>query len=208
MADFEDSPILSRFLEDFVKRVERAVKDTVAREGVVESGELLDSIRAGSVTRGKGWISGHVAYSELLRIKDMKVLNYGTVPPVRPITDWVERTGVEKFAYVPGYKKGFQPTEFEKIQRIAHGIQYYLRATPNIQRGYRGIYNDPLRLFLIPEFYEDMRAAANVYAAQQIRESLGFDTVVSIPTENINASRIQSAWNARTTKLARKLADK
>lgn len=208
MADFEDSPILTKLLEDFVRRVEFALKDAVNREGVVDTGDLVDSIKAGTVNRGKGWISAHVSFSELLRIKDMKVLNYGSVPPIRPISDWVERTGVSRFAYVPGYKKGGPQTEIERIDRIARGIQYYLRATPNIRRGYRGIYNDQLKLFLIPQFYEDMRAAANLYAAQAFREAFGFETSINLPTENINASRIQSAWNARTTKLARKLSNK
>ena len=209
MADFEDSPVLAHLLEDFVKRVERAFKDAVDREGVIQTGDLLDSIRAGSITRGKGWISGLVYYSDLLRIKDMKVLNYSTIPPLQPLMDWVERTGVNNFAYVPGYQNGKQPpTDIEKIHRIASGIQYYLKATPNVRRGYRGIYNDPMRLLLIPQFYEDMRAAANVWAAQQFREAFGFDTVVSLPTENINAARIQSAWNASATKVARKYAKK
>ncbi len=209
MTDFVDSPVLNRLLEDFVKRVERTIKDAVEREGVKETGELLDSIRAGAVTRGKGWISAHVYYSDLLRIKDMKVLNYSTIPPIKPLMEWVERTGVDRFAYVPGYKNGSQPqTDIEKIHRIASGIQYYLKATPNVKRGYRGIYNDPMRLIMIPQFYEDMRAAASVWAAQQIRESFGIDTVISLPTENINASRIQSAWNASATKVARKLANR
>lgn len=208
MADFEDSPILTKLLEDFIRRVQFALKDAVEREGVVDTGDLAGSIRAIAVTKGKGWISGHISYSELLRIKDMKVLNYGSVPPIRPIADWVERTGVSRFAYIPGYKKAGPQTEIEKIDRIARGIQYYLRATPNIRRGYRGIYNDQLKLFLIPSFYEDMRMAANVYAAQMFRETFGFETSINLPTENINASRIQSAWNARTTKLARKLSNK
>ncbi|MCE7061255.1 hypothetical protein [Dyadobacter sp. CY343] len=208
MTDFEDSPILQKFLNDFMLRVERALKDAVAREGVEDTGALIDSIRAGTVTKGKGWISAHADFSELLRIKDMKVLNYGSVPPIRPLMDWVERQGIQRFAYVPGYKGNSRPTEVESIERIAKGIQYYLRATPNIRRGYRGIYNDQLRLFLIPQFYEDMRAAANVYAAQAFRETFGFETTINLPTENINASRIQSAWNGRTTKLARKHADK
>ena len=87
------------------------LKDAVEREGMVDTGDLAGSIRAVAVTKGKGWISGHVSYSELLRIKDMKVPNYGSVPPIRPIADWVERTGVSRFAYIPGYKKmGRRPT--------------------------------------------------------------------------------------------------
>ncbi|GAB2798743.1 hypothetical protein GCM10027275_50450 [Rhabdobacter roseus] len=207
MADFEDSPILHKLLQDFTKRVERGLQDAVRREGVVLTGELLHSIRAGSVTQGKGWISAHIYYSDLLRIKDMKVLNYSTIPPLGPLARWVEQVGTGRFAYVPGYPAGVRPaTEIETIYRIAAGIQHHLRATPNVQRGYRGIYNETLKYNLIPQFYEDMRAAANVWAAQQFRDAFGFETTINLPTENVNASRIQAAWNARTTKVARQYA--
>jgi hypothetical protein len=209
MTEFQDSPILSQLLSDFIKRVETTLKGAVDREGVTLTRETLNSIRSGGITKGKGWISGHIYYNDLLRIKDMKVLNYSTIPPIKPLAEWVERVGVDNFAYIPGYRDGkAPPTEIEKIYRIASGIQYHLKATPNVRRGYRGIYNDPLRLFLIPQFYEDMRAAANVWAAQQFREAFGFETSISLPVENINAARIQSAWNASATKIARKYADK
>lgn len=143
--DFEESPILQKLLSDLTNRAERLLREAVAREGKVLTGKLRDSIRAGAVTWGKGWISGHVSYSELLRIKDMKVLRYTTIPPLGPIERWVESVGVSRFAYVPGYPEGVEPaTESEAITRIAKGVQYNLKAHPNVRRGYRGIYNDAL----------------------------------------------------------------
>lgn len=137
----------------------------------------------------------------------MKVLNYCmTVPPIKPLAEWVETVGVDNFPYVPGYRDAkVQPaSDTQKIYRIAQALQYHLKAAPNIKRGYRGIYNDPLRLPVIPQFYQDMTAAVHVWAAQQFREAFGFESSISLPTENINASRIQAAWNAVDTKIARK----
>ena len=112
----------------------------MAREGKVLTGEAAGFIRAGAVTWGKGWISGHVLYSEPLRIKEMKDLRYTTIPPLGPIERWVESVGVSRFAYVPGYPEGVEPaTESEAITRIAKGVQDNLEAHPNVRRGYRGI---------------------------------------------------------------------
>ncbi len=206
--DFEESPILQKLLSDLTNRAERLLREAVAREGKVLTGELRDSIRAGAVTWGKGWISGHVSYSELLRIKDMKVLRYTTIPPLGPIERWVESVGVSRFAYVPGYPEGVEPaTESEAITRIAKGVQYNLKAHPNVRRGYRGIYNDALNYSFVPAYQADMRMAATVLAGAQFTEAFGFETFIPLPNEPLNASRIQAAWNARDTRLSRKYAN-
>lgn len=205
--DFENNPILQKLLGDLAGRAEQHLKRAVVREGKVLTGELLESIRAEAVTWGKGWISGHVSYSELLRIKDMKVLNYTTIPPLGPLERWVEQVGVSRFAYVPGYPQGVRPaTESEAITRIAKGIQYNLKAHPNVRRGYRGIYNDTLNFSFVPSFQEDLRMAATVLAGQQFVDAFGFETFIPQSSEPLNASRIQAAWNARDTRLERKNA--
>lgn len=205
MANFGDHPILQKLYEDLAKRSERAFEDAVRREGLVDTGELLDSIRAGTVEVGGKTISTSVLFSQLLRLKDVKTMQYFTIPPLAPLLQWVERVGLSKFAYVPGYPKGLtQATETEQIYRIAAGIQYNLKARPNVKRGYRGIYNEELKYRILPAFYEDLKAATSVYSLQSLEEALGFDVTVPTPSEGINAGRIQAAWNARDTKLSRK----
>ena len=209
MADFVQNPILNKLYAELAVRIEKNFKDAVIREGLTDTNELLDSIKAGTVLVGDKTISTAVVFSALLRIKDMKRLNYSTIPPLAPLIDWVERTGLSNFAYIPGYPSGVRrATESEQIYRVAKGIQYNLKAKPNITRGYRGIYNDDLYKKIIPEFIETLRASSVLWAKMNIEEALGFDVVVPTPSEQINAARIQAAWNARDTKLARKYAEK
>ena len=201
-------PVISALLQQFIKKTEKAFQSAVEREGLISSGELLNSIRAESVQTGSDFISAHVSYSDLLRIKDMKALEYSTIPPIAPLVDWVERVGLSKFPYVPGYPNGVgSASETEQIYRIAAGLQYHLKAFPSVRRGYRGIYNDNLKYTLLPSFYEDMRAAVTAAAKQSFFNAFGYDTHVDIPSGEINASRIQAAWNAQDTKVARKYAN-
>jgi hypothetical protein len=207
-ATFENSEIPARLLQEFANKVVDALKTAVRSEGLMLTGDLERSIRAGAVERARGVISAKVEYRDLLRIKDIKTLTYFTIPPIRPLAEWVERVGVGKFAYVPGYRGREPGTEIETIYRIARGIQYGLKARPNVDRGHRGVYNTPIYRDLIPEFLEDMKAAALAYAGEQISEAFGFDTTLKLPDERtmLNASRIQAGWNARDTKVAREYA--
>lgn len=208
MADFGTNPILNKLYEELGSRIEKTFKDAVRREGLLDTGDLVDSIKAGSVKTENGTLSTSVAFSALLRLKDMKTLRYFTIPPLAPLVEWVERVGISRFAYIPGYPEGVtKPTEIEQIYRVAAGIQYNLKSKPNITRGYRGIYNDELFKRILPKFYEDLRAGAIVYTKEQIEEAFGFDTFVPTPSEELNAGRIQAAWNARDTKLQRKYAE-
>ena len=203
-----EHPIISKLLEQFVKRTEKAFQTAVHREGLISSGDLLSSIRAEGIKLGSNFISAHVHYSDLLRIKDMKELHYGIVPPLAPLEEWVERVGLNKFAYIPGYPQGVKPaTESEQIHRIAKGIQYNLKAVPDVKRGYRGIYNDNLKFTLLPQFYDDMKAAVAAAAKQSFFNAFGYEAHIDVPSGDINASRIQSAWNAQATKIARKYAN-
>lgn len=202
MVPIENNPIIKKILEDFVRQSARAFRDAVRREGLVDTDALADSIREGAIEVGSGFITGHVYYSELLRIKDMKQLRYSTIPPIGPLVDWVERQGLGKFPFVPGMQNGLQKSsEIQGIYRVARGIQYHLKAEPNVKRGYRGIYNDPLKIML-GVFYENMREYVASYTATAFKEAFGYEVRISVP-EPVNAARIQAAWNARDTKLAR-----
>lgn len=205
MAEFESNPILNKLYEQLAERIEKNFKDNVLREGLVSSTDLVNSIKAGKIQVGSKMISTSVVFSALLRIKDMKSLNYSTIPPLAPLVEWVERKGLSKFSYVPGYSgKISKASDIDKIYRISAGIQYHLKASPTVRRGYRGIYNDDLYRRIIPEFIETLRASSEMWAKLNIEEALGFDVKVPTPTDTINAGRIQAAWNARDTKLERK----
>ena len=209
MAEFTNSPIQEKLYHELAARIEKQLKQAVQLANLHDTGDLVNSIRAGSVKVGDKTISTSVVFSALLRLKDMKTLSYSTIPPIAPLIDWVERIGLGKFAYIPGYPVGVKKlTETEQIFRIASGIQYHLKASPNVKRGYRGIYNDELFKKIIPEFLETLRASSEVWAKMSIEEAMGFEVSIPTPSEELNASRIQAAWNARDTKIARQYATK
>lgn len=205
MVPIENNPVIKKILQDFVSQSAKAFRDAVRREGLLDTEDLLNSIREGAVEVGSGFITGHVYYSELLRVKDLKELRYTTIPPIGPLAEWVEGKGLNRFPYVPGMENGIKKSsEIQGIYRVARGIQYHLKAVPNVKRGYRGIYNEPLKL-LIATFYENMREYVATYTANAFKEAFGYEIHISISeSENVNTARIQAAWNARDTKLARK----
>ncbi len=120
MADFENSEVLKKVLQNFMSLSERSFKMAVQREGKELTSEMLNSIRAGSLEVGKGFITAHVYYSELLRIKDMKNLRYDRTPPLAAMRDYVEAVGIQNFMTIPGYAYGVRPaSETASVERVA-----------------------------------------------------------------------------------------
>ncbi len=167
--EFISSPVLERILKSYVEHAEKTLKAAVIRENKVLTGEMLNAIRAGAVERGKDFISGHVNYSMLQRIRDMKTLNYTTVPPLPAMVKFVEKIGPDRFPVVSGYQNGKRPQTYTAtVQRIAASLQNHFRREPNVKRGYRGIYNDPLKTDILPRFYRDLREHAGAFGLQQL----------------------------------------
>lgn len=170
MDSFENSAVLKKVLEDFVTLAEKRFREAVVREGKVLSGDLLNSIRAGAVELGQGFITAHVNFSDVLRVKDVKSLNFTRTPPIQAMREYVEKVGIENFSTIPGYKFGDRPpTETEAIERVAWGLKMARKTTPNVKRGYRGIYNDELKNYILPKFYDDMSKSTQAFALTQIR---------------------------------------
>lgn len=193
---FEDNPVLVKIMEDFLKIGETRFKQAVRATGLELTGDLHNSIREGGVERAKGFIRGSVMYSELLRIKDMKQLNYTTIPPRRAMVAFVEKIGISRFPVIPGYQDGRRPaSETQAIQRVARALQWHFKSTPNITRGYRGIYNDELKYNLLPVFYDTMEQAALAWAAEEFRENFGKE-VFFAPADKRNWARLMASQTA------------
>jgi hypothetical protein len=165
-----DNPVFAEVLRRYVAEAERIFKQYVASQNLVLTGEMLDSIRAGAVERGQGFISAEVHYNMLLRLKDVRQLNYTRMPPFAAMVKFVEAVGPDKFPRVPGYPEGIRPASHtETVERIAAGVMRYFKREPNIKRGYRGVYNDPLKNTILPEFFEELRRHAGATALTELR---------------------------------------
>ena len=169
MTSIVESPVFEEILRRYVSMSERVFKDAVESSGKVLTAEMLNSIKAGAIERGKGFISGHVHFDAILRIKDMKTLNYSTVPPFQAMANFVDKVGPEKFAYVPGYENKPRPSREIQVKRIAGGLQNHFRRVPNVKRGYRGLYNEPLTKQILPLFFNDLRQSAGAGALGEFR---------------------------------------
>lgn len=164
-----DNPVFEEILKRYVNLAERKFQEALSQQGLVLTGQLKDSIRSSALERGAGYIQGHIYFSALLRIKDMRQLNYTRMPPFLAMLQYVESVGVDKFAFVPGYPPGMRPASYTvAVERIAVGIMRQFKREPNVKRSYRGVYNDPLKNDILPAFFQDLRTHAGQTAMKEI----------------------------------------
>lgn len=170
MTDITENPAIANIIQKYVALAERAFKQEVASAGLVMDGDLLSSIRAGALERGKEWLEGHVYYDMLLRVKDLRVLRYTTIPPLGAMVRYVEKIGVAQFPFVPGYPPGVSPSsQTLAVNRIAWGLRMHFRREPNVVRGYRGVYNEPLTNRILPQFMLELREQAGQTGLHQFK---------------------------------------
>lgn len=170
-----ENPVFAEILRRYVQRAEQVISREVSAQRLVLTGEMLNSIKAAAVEKGTGWIQANLYYEALLRIKDLKTLNYSRMPPLSAMIKFVEQAGVQNFKYTPGYRLTDRPRGVQKldhqsrVERIAWGVRNVFRQEPNIKRGYRGVYNDPLKNQVLPHFFADLRQHAGLTAMTELR---------------------------------------
>lgn len=164
-----ENPIFAEILKKYVDEAEKVFRREVNAQGIVLTGAMLNSIKSGAVERGKDYIKASVHYDMLLRLKDLKQLNFERMPPLSPFIKYVERVGVSAFPYIPGYPKGLTPRSYTAtVIRIAEGLRHAIKKEPNVKRGYRGVYNDPLKNDILPKFFFELRRHAGAGAIQEL----------------------------------------
>jgi len=171
MENLLDNPVIQNIIENYQNEAVRVFKREVIASGKVWTGDMLNSIRASAIEKASDFISAKIEYSEVLRLKDVKQLSFSTVPPRGPIQSWVE-SNLGQFAFVPGYP-GKSPSEVPSdvaVKRITSAMVFHLRREPNVKRGYRGIYNEPLTKDVLPRFWRDLRENAGAHALTNFRQ--------------------------------------
>ena len=139
MQDITLDEIISEVQADIRKMVaEGAVyfENAVRNSGLVLTGELLDSVRGIMADESNTMNATAVfEFNKYWRFKDMKQLNYSGYMNIDAIMAFVEKVGVNKFAYVPGYldrSVTAVPVGMAK-QRIAWGIIMHRRQVPTVK---------------------------------------------------------------------------
>lgn len=101
----------------FARDLEANLKDVLQQNGIVATGELLNSIKTAVSTENVRLI-----FMQYGTFRDMRKLEYGSQPPAEIIKEWVLAKGVDSF-YVPGYPSGSGGLNRDAAaSRIAFGI--------------------------------------------------------------------------------------
>jgi len=157
-------------LNKYVQVAERAFRSRVEEANLNLSGELLSSFRTEAAVAAQGFVEARLKMAGYARFKDLRRMDYFRSPPVSVLEYFVEKVGVEQFAFVPGYGNGTRPaTEIQSIERIAWALKMVRHRYPSVKRGYRGIYSDPLLKDVLPNLFFDLKQQAGLTALRQLK---------------------------------------
>ncbi|GAB3802976.1 hypothetical protein GCM10028819_32160 [Spirosoma humi] len=170
-----------RILDAYIEKAKELFIKRAQDAGLELTGELLNSFKTFAAVEANGYIEARLTMSPLARIKDLQSLNYARTPPLSAMIRMVEQN-LEKhgrgyfYKGVPGYPAGVWPaSETQAIERIAWGYKMALKRHPNVKRGYRGMYSDPLLQDVLPYLFRDLLEAAGHTALAGMKMALEFN---------------------------------
>jgi hypothetical protein len=113
-------------LEEYGKLVLTILSAKIQERKLVLTGELLKSLQYDVLKASSTQVGTLLlAFEESGRIKDMRQINRRKLPPVSVMEEFVQKVGLGKFKYVPGYSKTAKPlTENAMMRRIAWGLTF------------------------------------------------------------------------------------
>jgi hypothetical protein len=160
----------AQILDAYIQKAEQAFQSRIQAAGKVLTGELLRSFRRTAAREAGDFVEARLELAAHGRILDLRRMNFSRTPPLVAMENYVEKVGVGSFAYVPGYKPGVFPrTESQAVQRIAWAYKMSMARRPNVVRGYRGIYSDPLLNDVLPYLFKDLATACNLTASRAFK---------------------------------------
>ncbi|MVM35288.1 hypothetical protein GO755_35025 [Spirosoma sp. HMF4905] len=157
----------AKILDGYIVQAERAFIQRIEQAGLKLTGEMLNSFRAIAAKEAGVFVESRLEMAGLFRLKDLRSMNYSRTPPLVAMEAFVEKVGVSRFAYVPGYPTAHKikpASELASVERIAWAIKINRQCYPSVKREYRGIYSDPLLKDVLPYLYRDLATASNLTA--------------------------------------------
>ncbi|AEI46806.1 hypothetical protein [Runella slithyformis] len=142
----EATELAEEITRDAVGYFEKAIE----RAGIVLSGDLKNSFEYEIIqTAGRLSVAGVIHFKGYGRFKDMRVLTYALMPPIETMEDFVEKVGLEKFAYVPGYSSIDVSNIKNAAKRVAWAVAMSRKRVPTVRRKSRSAwYNSTKSNFL------------------------------------------------------------
>jgi len=148
-----------KILESYLVKAEEFFKQRAQSAGLVLTGEMIHSFRRYAAVEANGYVEARLEMAGYFRMRDLRSMTYTRTPPLAAMEAFVEEKGLNKFAFIPGYptKNMIRPaTDTAAIERIAWAIKMNRQRKPNVTRGYRGIYSDPLLSDVLPYLFRDL----------------------------------------------------
>ena len=130
----EDAEIKSTILvlvTELTKKGADYFEKSIDRAGLNLTGELRNSVDfAIQEEIGNLSFTAEIFFKEYGRYKDMKTLRYAYLPNFDAIEYFVEKIGIEKFAWVNGYEAKQVPTVKNAKKRIVWAFLMYRKKIP------------------------------------------------------------------------------
>ena len=175
--DILQNPAFNALLDDYLRQAENAFRKRANKANLKLTGAMVDSFQRGAVVQGTDFIKGKVEMVGYVRLKDIKRMQYTHYMPTDVLEYFVDKIGVENFAYVPGYDKpgAKLPSREAQAKRIVFGIQAYRHQHPEVRRKYASIYNDPIGKNIYPRLAFDIKQMAAKVAMEGVKEMIEGD---------------------------------
>lgn len=143
MEDVEIKVTISELVTDLTKEGVQYFQKSIDKAGLNLTGELRNSIdytireEIGSLS-----LTAEILFKGYGRFKDMKRLRYSEFPNIEAIEAYVEKIGVESFAWVNGYEGKQIPNVKMATKRIAWALLMHRKKVPVVvQNDKRTWYN-------------------------------------------------------------------
>jgi len=163
-----------RMLHDFAPDALQAMRTALAKKKLDSSSELYNKVRYNIInSTARSMAAIGVSFPDYGRVRDMKRVDFSR-PLSKEVIEsnilpWVEKKGLSKFKFVPGYaNKAEIPSESVALRRIAWGIGKGIHRKKWKTKAW---YNRVL-WSKINELTEEITLAYNNYHREQLKKAL------------------------------------
>lgn len=166
---------LEKMMAEIMQEAEKNFQDAIERKRLILTDELKNSFQRFVVKKATG-IAGEIVFDGYGRYKDMKVLSYNMhMPPTDAMEFFIEKTGITKFAFVPGYKNK-RVESIADVNRLAWAFSKSKRIAVSTKRGYRGTWYNENKMKMINTAKKRLKWLTSEFVSWQIAQQLSGTT--------------------------------
>ncbi|GAB3256149.1 hypothetical protein GCM10027347_17780 [Larkinella harenae] len=145
-------PVVEEIAHDALERF----KDAIREKRLVLTEELERNFRY-ELTRSASMLALQIEFRGYGRFKDMARTHYGQMAPPEEMEEFVKHIGLDRFAYVQGYRGHQVPTVKNAIKRLAFALAKGRRKARVVKRGYKGTWYNSSKMKMINQAKRELR---------------------------------------------------